>query len=206
MCIGIQLPVISSFSFRLSRRFYAIFLFLFPFPTTSPLCMPLTTLPLNGVRRSFDWSGLVRQLLPLLQLHPHPLPPLLRAEWHLRTSCHSFSAWMLALTLSVMSYVRWIPMLAALLDARLRWVVIPCLPLLWPLRMRVMLMMILLLLMMRMMAMLAHPAMTRCLLETLTLCHSWQKGRIVLVMRVVILRGRVSIRDFHEGESAHWGM
>ena len=48
---------------------------------------------------------------------------------------------------------------------------------LWPLRIRVMgpivlLMMMLLLLMMRMMEMLAHPAMTRCLLDTLTLCHS----------------------------------
>ena len=69
--------VISLFSFRLSYRFYAIFLFLFPLPTTSPLCVPLTTLPLNGARRSFDRGGSVRQLLPLLLLHPHPLPPIL---------------------------------------------------------------------------------------------------------------------------------
>ena len=29
-----------------------------------------------------------------------------------------------------------------------------------------------------------------------SLCHLWQKGEVVLVMRVVILRGRVSIGDF----------
>ena len=29
-----------------------------------------------------------------------------------------------------------------------------------------------------------------------TLCHSWQKGGVVLDMRVVILRGRVSIGQF----------
>ena len=42
---------------------------------------------------------------------------------------------------------------------------------------------------MMMMEMLALPM--RCLLETLTLCHSWQKGRVVLDMRVVILKGSV---------------
>ena len=30
------------------------FLFFSPLPTTSPLCVPLTTLPLNGAGRSFD--------------------------------------------------------------------------------------------------------------------------------------------------------
>ena len=44
--------------------------------------------------------------------------------------------------------------------------------------------------------MLAFPALTRCLLDTLTLCHSWQKRGVVSVMRVVILRGKVSIEDF----------
>ena len=46
--------VISSFSLQLSHGFYAIFLFIFPLPTTSPLCVPLTTLPLNRARRNFD--------------------------------------------------------------------------------------------------------------------------------------------------------
>ena len=77
MCIGIRLLVMSLFSFRLSRGFYAIFLFLFPLPTTSPLHVSLTTLPLNRARRSFDRGSPIWQLLPLLLLHPHPLPPLL---------------------------------------------------------------------------------------------------------------------------------
>ena len=96
-------------------------------------------------------------------------------------------------TLSVMCCVRWTPVLPALLDARLKLVDIPCLPLLWPLWLRVMLMM---LMMMRIMSILAHLAMTRCLLNTLTLCHSWQKGGVIFVIRVVILRGRISIGDF----------
>ena len=191
MCIEIRLPVKSSFSLQLSHEFYAIFLFLFPLL----LCVPLITLPLNGVRHRFDQGGPVQQLLPLLRLHPHPLHHLLWMEWDSRTSWRSFSAWMLALTLSVMGCVKWTPVLATLLDARLRWVVIPCLPILWPLQMRVMLMM-LMILMMRMMAMLAHPVMTRCLLNTLILCYLWQKGEVVLIMRVVILRRRISIGDF----------
>ena len=177
MSIGIRQPVISSSSLELSRGFYAIFLFHFPHSTTFPLCVPLTMLPLNEARRSFDQGGPVQQLLPLL-LHPCPLPPLLRVEWHSRTSWRNFSVWMLTLTLSVMSYVRWTLVLAALLDARLRWAVTPCLPLLWPLRMM-------------MMEMLALLVQMRCLLNTLTLCHSWQKGGVVLDMRVVILRRRV---------------
>ena len=76
------------------------------------------------------------------------------------------------------------PVLAALLDARLRWVVI------------LLMMMMLLLLIMRMMVMLAYPTMMRCILDTFTLCHSWQKGGLVLIMRVVIHRGRVSVGDF----------
>ena len=44
--------------------------------------------------------------------------------------------------------------------------------------------------------MLAIPALTRCLLDTLTLCYLWQKGGVALVTRVVIVRGRVSIGDF----------
>ena len=48
-----------------------------------------------------------------------------------------------------------------------------------------------------MIGMLALPM--RCLLDTLTLCHSCQKGELVLDMRVVILRGRVSIGHFVRG-------
>ena len=40
------------------------------------------------------------------------------------------------------------------------------------------------------------PVLTRCLLDTFTLYHSWQKWGVVLVIRVVIVRGRVSIWDF----------
>ena len=43
---------------------------------------------------------------------------------------------------------------------------------------------------------LALLVLMRCLIDTLTLCHSWQKGRVVLYMRVVILMGRVSIGPF----------
>ena len=50
---------------------------------------------------------------------------------------------------------------------------------------------------MMMMEMLTQPM--RCLLDTLTLCHSRQKGGVVLDMRVVILRERVSIGHFVRG-------
>ena len=80
MCIRIRRPVISSSSLQLSCRFYAIFLFILPHPTTSPLCVPLTTLPLNRARHNFDQGGQVQQLIPLLLLHPYMLPPLLRAK------------------------------------------------------------------------------------------------------------------------------
>ena len=48
-----------------------------------------------------------------------------------------------------------------------------------------------------MMEMLALPM--RCLLDSLTLCHSLQKGEVVLGIRVVILRERVSIGHFVRG-------
>ena len=51
-------------------------------------------------------------------------------------------------------------------------------------------------LMMRMLEMLALPSLMRCLLDTLTLCHSWKKNGVVLVMKVLIVRGRVSLGDF----------
>ena len=52
---------------------------------------------------------------------------------------------------------------------------------------------------MMMMEMLALPM--RCLLNTLTLCHPWQKGGVVLDMRVVILRRRVRIWHFFKGSA-----
>ena len=60
----------------------------------------------NGVRHSFSQDGPGQQLLPLLQLYPHPLPLLLQTVRLSRISWRSFSAWMLASTLSVMSCVR----------------------------------------------------------------------------------------------------
>ena len=57
-----------------------------------------------------------------------------------------------------------------------------------------MMVMTMILLMMMMMEMLA--LLMRCLLDTLTLCHSGQKEGIVLDMRVVILRERVSVGHF----------
>ena len=54
----------SSSSLQLSRGFHAIFLFLFPRPTTSPLRVPLTTLPLKRVRHSFDQGGFVKSPSP----------------------------------------------------------------------------------------------------------------------------------------------
>ena len=48
-----------------------------------------------------------------------------------------------------------------------------------------------------MMEMLALPI--RCLLDILTLCHLRQKKGVVLNMRVVIFRGRVSIGHFVRG-------
>ena len=56
--------------------------FSIPFPSSDHffVMVPLTTLPLNRARRSFGRGSPVRQLLPFLQLHPHLLLPLLRAE------------------------------------------------------------------------------------------------------------------------------
>ena len=58
-------------------RILCHFSVLFPYSTISTLCVPLTPLPLNGARCSFVRGGLDWQLLPLLQLHPPPLPLLL---------------------------------------------------------------------------------------------------------------------------------
>ena len=196
MCIGIRWPMISSSSLQLSCRFYIIFLFLFPCPTTSPLCVPLTTLPLNGARCSFDRGGLIRQPIPLLHLHPPSLPLLQREVWLWTRSWCNFSTWMLALIHSLLSCIRWTPMSAVLLNGRFTLVVLWSLPLLLPRHPRHPRMMTIpTTMMMVRMEMPALPALTRCLLDTLTLCHSWQKKGVVLVMSVVIVRGKVSIGD-----------
>ena len=116
MYIGIRHPVISSSSLLLSRGFYSIFMFPFLFPTTSTLCVPLTPLPLNGARRSFIRGGPGRQLLPLLQLHPPPLPLLQREVWLWTRSWRSFSAWMLVSIHSLLSCIKWTPVSAILPD------------------------------------------------------------------------------------------
>ena len=52
-------------------------------------------------------------------------------------------------------------------------------------------MMIMMTMMLRMMMMEMLALLVRCLLDTLTLCHSWQKWEVVLDIRVVILKERV---------------
>ena len=77
-------------------------------------------------------------------------------------------------------------LLRLLLHHLLSWLLI--------LRMRMLMMVMTMILQMMMMEMLALSM--RCLLDTLTFCHSRQKREVVLNMRVVILRVRVSIRHF----------
>ena len=204
MCIGIRRPVISSSSLGLSKGFYTIFLFLFPCPTTSTLCVLLTPLLLNEERHSFDRGDSVQQLLPLLRLHPPLLPLLL---WKVRLwmrSWRSFSAWMLTLIHSLRRCIRWTPMSAVLPDGRLALVALWSLPL-FLLRHPRKMMTPTTMMMMRM-EMLALLMLTRCLLDTHILCHSWQKWEVVLDTRVVILKGRVSIGDFCKRECWFWGM
>ena len=156
--------MISSSSLRLSRWFYAIFLFPFPFPTTSMLCVPLMPLPLNRARRSYVRGSPGQQLLPLFQLYPPLLTLLLWEVWLLMQSWRSFRAWMLALIHSLLSCIRWTPVSAVLPDGRLALVALWSLPLLLS----------------------RHP---RCLLDTFTPCHSWQKRGVILDIRVVIFVG-----------------
>ena len=117
---------------------------------------------------------------------------------------------MLALTFSLMSCIKWTPMLAILLDNKLALVALWILPL-FLLRhpkmtrhLRMMMTPTMTMMMVRM-EMLALLVLTRCLLDTFTLCHLWQKEGVVLVMRVVIVRGRVSIGDFWQRECLYEG-
>ena len=135
--------------------------------------------------------------LPLLQLHPPPLPLLQQEVWLWMRSWRSFSAWMLALIHSLLSCIRWTPVSAVLLDSRLALVALWSLPLHLSRHLRhPRTMTTSTMIMMMRMEMLTLPALTRCLLDTFTLCYSWQKGEVVLVMIVVIVKGGVSIGDF----------
>ena len=63
---------------QLSRGFYAIFPFLFPFLTTLASCVPYITLPLNVARPSFGRGRRIQQHPPLVLhhldlLYLHPL-------------------------------------------------------------------------------------------------------------------------------------
>ena len=182
MSIRIRRLVISSFFLPLSWGFFAIFLSSILSLSTLSICVSLTPLSFDGARHSFDWGSprLRRQLLQLLLLHPPLLLRLQRVEWHLRQSWHSLCTWMLALTLSASSCVKWTPVLVVLHNDKLSWVVSLSLPLHLhqPLRMRVMMAPVVMMLM-RMM-MMACLVMMRCLLDLLALCHSWQKWGVVL--------------------------
>ena len=154
----------SSFSLWLSPGSFIIFLSLSLILISLPSWVPLARRLFDGARPSFDWSGQWprwRILQPPLFL----LPPLLLLQvvvWHLRRSWHSFSIWMLALTLSMMSCVSWPLVLVVLHDDRLALVASLLFPLLLQrlLRMR-MLMMVLVMMMMMWMRMLPLPMMKR---------------------------------------------
>ena len=160
-------------------------------------------LPLNVARYSLGHGRWIQQLLPPFRLHldllhTHLLPSLLRAMCHLGTSWRNCSAWILALIHSLQSCIRWTFVSVVLHGGRWLWVVLLLRLflhlLLWVLILRMRMMMMKMMLLMMMMEMLASP-MT-CLLDILTLYHSWQKGGVVLAMGVVILKGRVSIGHF----------
>ena len=176
--------MISSSFLQLSRGFFAISQSLFPFPIISLSCVPLMWRMPDGVRPNFDWSSheLRRQHLQLLQLHPHLLLLLPRMVWLLRWLWCSFSAWM-PLTLSAMSCVRWTPVSVVLHDNRLTLVALLSLPLLLQILLRMKTTMMALMAVVMRMVVLAPPAMMRWLLELLALCHTWQKGEVVLGIR-----------------------
>ena len=142
----------------LSCGSFAIFLSLFLILPITPSWVPSAQLIFGRVRPNFDWSGREwRQpiLQPLLFL-PTLLFLLWVVVWPSRPSWRSFSVWMLALTLSVMSCVRWTP--SVLHDDRLALVVSPLLLLLLLLRrlqrIRMVMMVMTMLMRMRMLALL----------------------------------------------------
>ena len=181
MSIRTRRLVISSSFLPLSWDSFDIF----PFPILSfpisHICVPLTPLWWSEVLHSFARGSprRRRQLLQFLRIHP---PPLIvqQVEWHLRPSWNSLCAWIFALTLSVMSCIRWTPMSVVLHDDKLWWVVSQWLPL--PLRqlLRMRITMAPAMLMMLRMMMMARLVTIRCLLDLRALCHSWQKGGVVL--------------------------
>ena len=79
----------------------------------------------DKARPIFDRSGhrpRWRRWIQPLPFHP-PLLPLLRVVvWHLRPSWHSLRTWMLALIHSLLSCIKWTPMLVVLHDDKLIWV------------------------------------------------------------------------------------
>ena len=159
--------MVSSFSFSYHANHSSFFLSLSLILISLPSWVPLARRLFNEVRPSLDWSSHEsrrRIFQPPLFLLP-PLLLLWVVVWRLRWSWHRFSAWMLALPLSVMSCVRWPPVSIILHDDGLTLVASSLLPLLLQrlLRMR-MLMMVLVM-------------MTS---QWLILCHSWQKKGVVL--------------------------
>ena len=186
MYLGIRRLVISSFFLLLSWDSFTTFLFPIPSLPISHICVPLTPLPLSGVLHSFT-QGSPRHKRPHLQLLPLHPPLLLLLQWvelHLRPSWHSLCAWMLALTLSTMSCVRWTPVAVISHDDKLWWEATPWLPLPRHLRMRVMAPAVLMMLRMMMMA---RRVMMRCLLDVLTPLSLVTKKGSSFEMRVVIL-------------------
>ena len=186
MYLGMWRLVISSFFLPLSRDSFATFLSPILSLPMSYICVPLMLLPLSGVLHSFtqDSPRHKRPHLQLLPLHPPLLLLLQRVELHLRPSWHSLCAWMLALTLSTMSCVRWTLVSVISHDDRLWWEATQWRPFLRHLRMRVMAPAMLMMLRMMMMA---RRVMMRCLLDILTLLSLVTKRGSSFEMRVVIL-------------------
>ena len=124
----------------------------------------ISAVSVQWMRPSFDWSGhrLRQRLLQPLSFHPPSLLLLQLVVWRLRRSWHSFSAWMLALTLLVMSCVRWTPVSVVLHDDKLTLVASSYLPLLLQRRLRTRMLIIAPVMMMMMrIRMLTLPVMKR---------------------------------------------
>ena len=107
MFTGIRWPMISSSFLRLSHRSFIIFPSLFLILLSILSWVPLVQLLFDGARPNFDRSacGPRWRILQPLPFHPPLLPLLQRVVWLLRSSWHSFSAWMLALILSLLSCI-----------------------------------------------------------------------------------------------------